>query len=287
MMDDHEAGNDWHPHDLLKEEEKTMRAQGIEAFRQYQWIHSPGNLGQPRAPADGDPEIFYYDFDLRGFPVFVCDTRSGRSGRCLLDERQYETLESWLETAQAQYKDKPKFVVSPSVVVPFLKETERPCYAGRSDGWDGFREQLARLFGFICDRDIRNVVFLCGDSHLSNCSEIEISEGRRPVAKAYCIVASPMYAPYPFANAKREEFLENNCGTPFDLGNNRIMRYRVLDESWVSTDGFALVSVAPNQLVVTIGGVRCAPFALDAHTPICAPAAPSAQVSEEPALQAK
>ena len=240
--DDHEAGNDWHPSDFLGKEDEAMRADGLEAVRQYQWIHSPGNLGQPMAPA-GEPEIYYYQFKLQGFPVFVCDTRSTRSKQGILDARQFEVLTRWLKDAQRAFKDRPKLVVSPSVLVPFLKGTDVRAYAGRSDGWDGYRRQLIALFSFIRREGIENTLFLCGDSHISMSSEIWFEpQGREAGPRAFCVVASPMYAPYPFANGRREQFVERDV-MPLDGAGTTEMHYEVLDDSWVPKSSFSLLNI--------------------------------------------
>jgi hypothetical protein len=165
----------------------------------------------------------------------------------ILGNKQFTELTEWF----VQHRDAPKFVVSPSVVVPYLSDPER---AERSDGWDGYVSQLTKLFSFIATRRIQNVVFLCGDPHLSNCSEIEITGRSGLVAKAYCVVASPMYAPYPFANAQGEEFLCCNYANPLFLDGNHEMRYRIVPESWVDYDSFSVVTADAKGFSVVIGG---------------------------------
>ena len=242
MMDDHEAGNDWHPQDALEAEEAAMREQGIEAFRRYQWLPSPGNRAAPRRRADGSP-AYHYAFDLRGTPVFVCDTRCGRvERREILDRAQFDEFALWLA---AQPREAWKVVVSPSVLVPFLRSTEAPACLARSDGWDGFRDSLRGLFS-ILGPDTNNVVFLCGDAHLSLASEIWFERaGQRVGGTCYCIVASPLYAPYPFANAAACDFLDDNAGRPIVLSDGVVARYRVISGSRNLGGGFTAVSVAP------------------------------------------
>src|SRR5262249_50156986 len=153
--------------------ERRMRREGLRAFRKHQWLLSPGNIdGTPRRDASGR-KIFWHDFDLHGFPVFVLDDRTGRSAdrTQMLDPDQFDTLVTWLRSSQEKHPLRPKLVVSSSVVVPFLKNSQR---ARRSDSWDGYVDQLTQLFREIADNKVHNVVFLCGDSHLSNCSEIEV-----------------------------------------------------------------------------------------------------------------
>jgi phosphodiesterase/alkaline phosphatase D-like protein len=235
MMDDHEAGNDWHPDDSLSPKERALRREGLAAFRRYQWLHSPGNRDRTMAAPDAGP--WWYSFDLEGFPVFVCDTRSGRQGRDrILDRDQYDALIEWLRTAQgspdADTADRPKFVVSPSVVLPLqkpLKDDGTAAWATRSDGWDGFPEQLVDLFSVIVREGITNVVFLCGDAHLSMHTRIWFVDGRgerRPIS-AWCIMAAPMYAPYPFVNSPVDEFALNNHHAPLLLPGWGTMHYEV------------------------------------------------------------
>jgi phosphodiesterase/alkaline phosphatase D-like protein len=185
--------------------------------------------------------VFDYRFTLRGFPVFVCDPRSGRSGRArMLDPGQFDDLKRWLQDLQKDQNvsDRPKFVVSPSVVVPFLRpvhedparaEIGRAVYPTRSDGWDGFPDQLVDLFAFIASEKINNVVFLCGDSHLSMRSEISFTDahGNALPISAWCVMASPMYAPYPFANGTPGEYLDDNHQSPLKLRGAGWMRYKV------------------------------------------------------------
>jgi len=199
MLDDHEVDDNWHPAD---ESRHHAREWGLTAFLEYQLSHSPRG-DEPAA----DP--YHYTFEAGGFGFFACDTRTEREGRArIMSAPQLRALEEWL--AARKDSERPKFVISPSVVVPFLRETgglQR--YAPRSDGWDGFRESLRELIGFIAQHRIRNIVFLCGDPHLSMASRMRIDcDDGTPLAAA-CVVASPMYAPYPFANADPREFLES------------------------------------------------------------------------------
>ena len=275
MMDDHEAGNDWHPEDFLSEEDRAMREEGLRALRRYQWVHSPGNT--PERNRSQGRNAYFYELDVGGFPFFVCEARTGRQGRAsMLDDEQFAELCTWLESFDLKDK-RPKFIVSSSVVVPFLEDDQR---RERSDGWDGFGDQLRNLFALIAWRGIHNVVFLCGDSHLSNCSRIELSGPGEDAVNAFCVVASPLYAPYPFANATRREFLEENCSGTADAGdwrkplllpNGRSMKYRVIDTSWVEKDNFALVTVMQDRIEVKIGKTGRATFDLKTRQPVCPP----------------
>jgi alpha-beta hydrolase superfamily lysophospholipase len=242
MMDDHEAGNDWHPQDALDAEDAAMREEGLKAYRRYQWLHSPGN-GAGRRRADGTP-AYHYSFDLRGTAVFVCDTRRGRDQRReILDPAQFAELARWLAS---QPREAIKVVVSPSVLVPFLQSTREVTCVARSDGWDGFHDALPQLFS-ILGAQMDNVLFLCGDAHLSLSSEIWFErDGRRFGGTCYCIVASPLYAPYPFANADPQDFLHDNAARPVRLADGVVMRYRVIPDSIDLGKGFTAVTMAPH-----------------------------------------
>jgi len=153
---------------------------------------------------------YFYAFEAGGFGFFVCDTRSGREGReRIMSRKQFAVLKHWLKGRQEDgaYGGRPKFVLSPSVVVPFLQATRGgDAYRARSDGWDGFPDSLRELFAFIARERIENVVFLCGDPHISMSSSISISAPGHDALNALCIVASPFYAPYPFANAQAQDY---------------------------------------------------------------------------------
>lgn len=244
MLDDHEVGDDWHPEDPADPEERKMRESGLVAFEEYQIAHSPQSpdlLGVIRPPRP-----YHYSFAAGGFPFFVCDTRTDRTGRAqIMQGTQFGALKDWLQNQESTNDSRPKFVLSPSIVVPFLEATRgNAAYAARSDGWDGFPDSLRELFRFIAGASIRNVVFLCGDPHISMSSEITIARTGQPDLAALCIVASPLYAPYPFANAQAHEFVADTTGQALGLGGGAHMHY--VRKASVAGDSFTLVSVKPD-----------------------------------------
>jgi phosphodiesterase/alkaline phosphatase D-like protein len=236
MLDDHEVEDNWHPGDDFRD--KDARDWGETAFREYQLAHSPRGE-KPEAPP------YDYEFDAGGFGFFVCDTRTTRQGRTrIMAAQQFDRLKQWLRKRQAS--DRPKFIVSPSVVVPFLRETGgQPLYAGRSDGWDGFPDSLRDLFTLIAAEEHRNLVFLSGDPHISMASGITIQGQSGAALRAASIIASPLYAPYPFANADPREFLEK--GTLPGAGAPP-MEYALQafddQQKFVVGDSFTLVSAS-------------------------------------------
>ena len=119
---------------------------------------------------------FYYDFQYGDACFFVMDTRTKRMLNLnkpeppeMICEDQLQRFEKWL--TDESHKDKLKFVVSS---VPFVAEV-RPIKRkddseeshGAVDKWCGerFKKQRERIIEFIFTRNIRRLVFLCGDMH--------------------------------------------------------------------------------------------------------------------------
>ena len=236
MMDDHEVDDNWTPAAV----DPQTGIWGLKAFRGYQWLHSPRNAPQL---ADGRERYFYW-FDAAGFPFFVCDTRVDRVlGARIMDEEQLGFLTAWLrDPGRPQHPH--RFIVSPSLVVPFRREAQRrgrphsDAYLRRSDGWEAFPASLRTLMLCIATEKIRNVVFLCGDAHVSMASRIWFEhDGRRLDLGTRCVVSSPLYAPFPFANSRAEEFADAG---EFELGGGWTMRYEI-EGKMIEQDNFAIV----------------------------------------------
>jgi hypothetical protein len=166
------------------------------------------------------------------------------------DRGQMGALRDWLKNAHPMHPDMPKFVVSPSVVAPWSRETRgHPGYALRSDAWDGFPASLHELLGFIARNRIRNVVFLSGDYHCSVFCSMRLALEGQPAVNAYSIVSSGLYTPYPFANSRFEDLAPAFAG-PYKrwLGDESPAAPGELTIDYHTTekpggDGFALVSV--------------------------------------------
>ncbi len=245
MLDDHEVEDNWSE----AQTDLQTRIWGMKAFRGYQWLHSPRNA--PRL-VDGR-ERYFYSFEAAGFPFFVCDTRATRDPAAHIMEReQRDALKAWLGAQRGH--ERHKFIASPSLVVPFQRETQRAdanAYRRRSDGWDGFPSSLRELASWILAEEVRNVVFLCGDAHLSMTSRIWFERADRRVdLGTACVVSSPLYAPYPFANGQPEELAPTGA---LDLGDGWTMRYRIEGEV-IEGDAVATVhadaTAAPPSLTV-------------------------------------
>jgi phosphodiesterase/alkaline phosphatase D-like protein len=116
----------------------------------------------------------------------------------------------------------------------------------RSDGWDGYPRSLYRLLGHIARHEIKNVVFLSGDEHLSLVAKATLkAPGQHPVV-VHSIHSSAMYAPFPFANGDRADFPKRDR-FEFEAGSPEIERYTCDVEVTKFArpgDGFAVLSRA-------------------------------------------
>jgi choline dehydrogenase-like flavoprotein len=253
MMDDHEVEDNWFP----AQTDDATEWWGRDAFERYQWLHSPRN--GPKLPGVRQPDgHYFYTFEAAGFPFFVCDTRTTRDPPArIMAPEQLDALKGWLGDP-GRPPNRHRFVVSPSPVVPFRREAQRSgpypeAYLRRSDGWDGFPGALRELLWHILCKQIRNVVFLCGDAHRSMALRISFVHRSGQVLElgTACVVSSPLYAPFPFANSWLEEFVLPTG--EFDLYGGWTMRYALEGES-IDQDNFAIVhadaSVTPPALGV-------------------------------------
>jgi choline dehydrogenase-like flavoprotein len=247
MLDDHEVEENFEGHG------PECQA-GLDAFEAFQLRLTPA-FNNARQPEPNPPGYYWYFARAGGFEFFVADSRTGRRrdrGRAsasaeIMTGEQMRAMQDWLHNA---HPDMPKFVVSPSVVAPWSRETRgHPAYALRSDAWDGFPASLRELLGFIARERIRNVVFLSGDYHCSVFCELQLAAQGQRAVNAYSIVSSGLYTPYPFANARFQD-LESSFAGPYKrwLGDESPAALGELTIDYRATeirggDGCALVSV--------------------------------------------
>ena len=198
MLDDHEIRDNWAPNDPDPE----VLGPGRLAYFRYE-------RGLRRIPRH-----VWHAIEHNGFPFFLGDTRTEREGRTALNWRdarimkpeQCTALCKWLK-ADA-HKNRPKFVLTAAALLPRrLGVAEQPARALHSDGWEGYPASMQALLKFICDNEIRGVVFLSGDDHLSNLvtATVTRSDGKR-CCTLHSVHSSALYAPYPVANAVPVDF---------------------------------------------------------------------------------
>ena len=179
----------------------------------YQINPGPGGV----APVPGQ---YWYSFSSHGLQFFVCDTRSerrdpaklGRDGARIMGEGQMSALKHWLAQLQKDGYAGPKFVLSPVPLFPRTLNAVAPRETG-SDAWERFPKSFDDLMGYIARERIENVTILSGDAHCYFDVDVTLEPaGSRPV-KLRSIVAPGLYAPYPFANAYPDEYLDGAAAT--------------------------------------------------------------------------
>ena len=103
----------------------------------------------------------------KGLPFFLADARTQREARTAADWRnraimqpeQFRKLCKWLTVAR--FVGSPKFVMTASALLPRrLTVGQQPASALASDGWEGYPFSLHSLLRFVCDNQIKGLVFL-------------------------------------------------------------------------------------------------------------------------------
>ena len=224
MLDDHEILDNWEPvHPGFPQElrrRKRLQMLGLRAFWKYQRMR--GDLAR-RKNVGKLPTSFSFDHGIASF--YMLDTRSQRKYRrpgdadstSMFSKEEMDNIERWL----LGNTNRVKFIVSPSMILPRRRGALnlRADHAARSDSWEGYPGNLAQLLHFIAAKELRNVVFLSGDEHLGCVAIADLSVvicKQTKNARIVSIHASGLYAPFPFANAKPEDFVEG-CDD-FSLG---------------------------------------------------------------------
>jgi cholesterol oxidase len=210
MLDDHEIEDNWEPLAW-----RTKSDPNLELSREL-YLRFQRAGGPPREKPIGDSkEPLWYTFEIDAFPFFIADTRTERDPRTaasidtarIMSDAQFERI---LRGLSDQDDDVPKFIATPAILLPRrLRATQHnhPASALRSDAWDGYPFSFHRLLAYIAEKQIRNVVFLSGDEHLSCIAEATITPpGRRRPTSIRSVHASALHAPLPFANSVRDDF---------------------------------------------------------------------------------
>ena len=248
MLDDHEIRDNWAPNDPDPEilgSGKTLMELGRSAYFRYE-------RGLQKEP----PHV-WHTIEHNGLPFFLGDTRTEREARTVLDWRekrimdreQYTALCDWLKTDA--YKDVPKFVLTPAALLPRrLQVANEPARALHSEAWEGYPASMHALLKFICDNEIKGVVFLSGDDHLSNLvtATVTRSDGDRPCT-LHSVHSSALYAPYPVANGVPEDFKgdESFCFPDPDASQERSYCCEVRTH-FARGDGFAVLTARSDRL---------------------------------------
>ena len=200
VLDDHEIEDNW--------EDGDDRVLGPRMVRARQFY------GEYERSTDTLPDIvpLWCEKPIDGFDFFFADTRTERRTRDagnvetaeILGAAQAEALAAWL--GRGNDDGRPRFLVSSAILLPRLLATSlRRSAALASDAWDGYPESLDAVLESIAARGQSNIVCLSGDAHLSCVAIAKASRGRQTV-RLHSIHCSGLYTPYPFANARADDF---------------------------------------------------------------------------------
>jgi len=204
VLDDHEVQDNWEPGSLPANQE----TEALDAYRfnQFKWV------------AGAKQPIGSYAFESAGFGFFVLDTRSHRErrvarptpGAVLLQDALIASpvdtaaLAAWLAAGESGV---PQFVVSPVALVPVQRcaivgqEIERIAL----DDWAGYPKSQFDMLLMLYEKAVGTIVVLSGDRHMSSVSSLWMDGSRGPV-EIISVVSSGLYAPWPFANSRPDEF---------------------------------------------------------------------------------
>lgn len=196
--DDHEFVDNWEP--WAPQVQSPRFTMGLAAF----WEH------QRRQPGVAKPGV---DLQERraGWRLFMTDTRTERCYRSaetiqhapIMSARQMGDLEAFLTRGPV---DDLKIVTSAPLLLPRSREyVDDPLYL---DNWQGYPASFHHLLGFLCEKQVQNVVFLSGDAHLACTADVtvrDLDSGQSVEFKSHH--APALYAPYPFANETRWNLL--------------------------------------------------------------------------------
>ena len=301
MLDDHEVRDNWEPGATgLTPEEKKALEKGVAAYKAFQRRAMP----VPATPPHGRDALW---FTLRvgaGVPLFVADTRTDRlprgHGACdtwsIMGDAQLGALLDWLSAEHLADACVPKLVACPAMLLPRKLAATRTlfgqapgvaCTPGvqASDSWQGFPASLGKLLAHIVEKRIGNIVFIGGDEHLFCDATISVSpRGAEDWTEIRAIHASPLYAPYPFANSRPEEFLASDAFTFAANGRQYDCRVDTRFHPEVA-NGFVEMELAAQGgrwvVDVTFHGGEAQPLCQFVTSP-CVPAAAPARVRQEP-----
>ena len=230
-LDDHEIDNNYEPYASLSSthnkkplacleshiDQQTQRANdGINAFNLYQRgieesdaTRSPNNKVQ-----------LWQIIDTFASPFFVSDTRTERNNRSvasisdatIMSQDQFKALRDFM--VKHKNNGRPVFITSASAMLPRInvaisEDESNPINSIRSDAWDGYPKSLHALMGLIYENNIRNVIFLSGDMHISSITKITL-DGKSRKVSFHSIHSSGFYSPYPFANSSKEELAQKD-----------------------------------------------------------------------------
>ena len=253
-IDDHEIVDNLEP--SLQQARNAAITARLDICRKAfgQWVHGDVAAGLWR-----NRTINRTDF-------FIADTRTERCARCvssldyarIMSVKQFDALLEWLNRRSTEPDESPyrRMLVSPSILLPRrLSTAAHPAAAMRADNWEGYPRSFHDLLAAVAERPGLRLVSLSGDEHLPCVVQATVArcDGSLPAARLLSVHTGAMYAPYPFANSRPEDFADEDhfCFDGHHAGQTR--RYRCeLHSRWFpakQTDGFMGIALDADPAV--------------------------------------
>jgi hypothetical protein len=241
MLDDHEIRDNWAPND-------PGAAEALRRGRAAYWLYE-------RASPEALP-VLWHKVVHKGLPFFLADARTQRDSRTAPDWRnraimqpdQFRKLCKWL--AVGRFAASPKFMMTASALLPRrLTVGQQPASALASDAWEGYPLSLHALLRFLCDNQIKGLVFLSGDEHVSSATEARVTcLETGAVCTLHSIHSSGLFSPYPFADGSPDDFIASDR-FEFKLScGGGIREYRCeVETKFFPGDGFAVATAHNNS----------------------------------------
>ena len=242
MLDDHEVTDNWGGLNHSQRPATPKIQADLAAYEAYQQGLAPAT----RLSTSGS---YAYRINPGGVPFFMLDGRSRRAPRNdpaqaaraeMIPPADMTELEKALSQLQTEHPLLPKFILTAAPLLPLTRDwLDGSAARMLADGWSGYPASARRLLGFIARRNIRRVVLLGGDSHLSSVARLQFKSASGAANEVVAITSSGLYTPWPFANQRPEELLPD--GAAVDLGLPCIYRQEIQSTG----AGFAMVSLQP------------------------------------------
>ncbi len=239
-VDDHEIRDDWFEGLRATADQAVNDDDARKALRAFQLVGAP--CGLPCAPA---VPCCHYPFSARGFHAYVLDARTERlePGTSLWSTTQRASFERWVRQS-APDDGRPLLIVSSVPVFPRNANAGTPEDRQRGDGWTAYPDSLRELVdALFAAPELRRVVFLAGDPHLSHWAAGSLQRGGRTI-EFDSVVSSGINAPIPFSGWLRRDVLETweaLAGTPEAVAPGTDARY--VTRGCSDDDGFAQVRI--------------------------------------------
>lgn len=243
LLDDHEIQDNWYRQAGVPARVFNEGEEGVNRFRREQTFTWP--IAAPEHHLWCDVSA------ATPWPVFLADTRSEREGRHMdnlwqahiMSQQQRDALTAWI--ARAAQAGTPHFLVSSSAVLPRLRHTARePAMCLYEDNWVGYPASLSWLLATLWQHRASNVVLLAGDEHVSSTCRIRLQQGHEPPMVVHAIHSSALYAPYPFANTRPQDFAGPD--DRFELDTEAGVLQVHTHTTCYPGDGFAMLEVRPD-----------------------------------------